>query len=80
MIFIQITPPPTPPPPPPGLPIDSGIIVLVILAAIYGALIIRKKSNNYHLDFCPICKSKNIKRTNRSFIQKITPFIVKKYS
>ncbi len=30
------TPPPPMPPPPPGLPIDSGIIVLFILALAYG--------------------------------------------
>ncbi|WP_231743076.1 PID-CTERM protein-sorting domain-containing protein [Winogradskyella endarachnes] len=31
------TPPPPAPPPPPGLPIDTGIIVLFIVALIYGA-------------------------------------------
>jgi hypothetical protein len=30
------TPPPPMPPPPPGLPIDSSIIVLFILALVYG--------------------------------------------
>lgn len=31
------TPPPPLPPPPPGLPIDSGIIVLFVIALGYGA-------------------------------------------
>ena len=32
----QIMPPPIPPPPPPGLPIDEGIIVLIMGAIIFG--------------------------------------------
>ena len=31
------TPPPPMPPPPPGLPIDSGVIALFIIALIFGA-------------------------------------------
>ena len=30
------TPPPPMPPPPPGLPIDNGIIILFVLALVYG--------------------------------------------
>ncbi|WP_299129166.1 PID-CTERM protein-sorting domain-containing protein [uncultured Winogradskyella sp.] len=30
------TPPPPTPPPPPGLPIDSGIVVLFLVALSYG--------------------------------------------
>jgi hypothetical protein len=29
-------PPPPPPPPPPGLPIDSGIVYLLLLGVAYG--------------------------------------------
>lgn len=32
----QIVPPPIPPPPPPGLPIDGGIIFLLMGAIVYG--------------------------------------------
>lgn len=32
-------PPPPTPPPPPGLPIDSGVTVLLVLAILYGAYI-----------------------------------------
>jgi hypothetical protein len=31
------TPPPPMPPPPPGLPIDSGVVVLFLVAIIFGA-------------------------------------------
>jgi hypothetical protein len=34
--------PPPPPPPPPGLPIDSGIVYLLLLGVAYG---IRKVKN-----------------------------------
>jgi hypothetical protein len=30
------TPPPPMPPPPPGLPIDSGVLVLFVVALVYG--------------------------------------------
>ena len=29
-------PPPTLPPPPPGLPIDNGILILILISVIYG--------------------------------------------
>lgn len=35
-IYGQLVPPPVPPPPPPGLPIDGGIIFLIISGAIFG--------------------------------------------
>ena len=37
MALIQIVPPPAPPPPPPGLPIDNGILILFIVAILYGS-------------------------------------------
>ena len=37
----QIVPPPAPPPPPPGLPIDGGILFLVISGVIYGVKKVR---------------------------------------
>jgi hypothetical protein len=40
MALIQIVPPPAPPPPPPGLPIDNGILILFIVALLYGSFII----------------------------------------
>ena len=30
------TPPPPTPPPPPGLPIDRGILILFVIALVYG--------------------------------------------
>jgi len=33
---VDVPPPPPPQPPPPGLPIDSGIILLVSVALVYG--------------------------------------------
>ena len=42
MALIQIVPPPAPPPPPPGLSIDNGILILFIIAIIYGSCIINK--------------------------------------
>ncbi|MEO9571398.1 MAG: hypothetical protein ABJH82_08820 [Polaribacter sp.] len=38
----QIVPPSIPPPPPPGLPIDSGLIFLIISGVLYG---LRKTKN-----------------------------------
>jgi len=38
----QIVPPPIPPPPPPGLPVDGGIIFLLISGLIYGIRTLRK--------------------------------------
>ncbi|UAB76475.1 hypothetical protein INR78_05655 [Mesoflavibacter sp. SCSIO 43206] len=32
----NVPPPPPPPVPPPGLPIDSGIVFLIVAALIYG--------------------------------------------
>ncbi|MBC3845805.1 hypothetical protein H8K90_05410 [Winogradskyella echinorum] len=40
------TPPPPGPPPPPGLPIDSGIIVLFVIAFVYGIYKTNKISKN----------------------------------
>ncbi len=37
----QIAPPGPPPPPPPGLPIDGGVILLILSGLIYGV----KKNN-----------------------------------
>jgi len=41
-VFGQVVPPPVPPPPPPGLPIDGGVIFLIISGAIYGILKLKK--------------------------------------
>lgn len=41
MLFISsggINPPPPMPPPPPGLPIDQGLLVLVVIAVLMGVL------------------------------------------
>ena len=40
--FGQAVPPPIPPPPPPGLPIDSGIIYLLLAGIALGIKKIRK--------------------------------------
>ena len=37
----QIVPPPAPPPPPPGLPIDGGVIFLIIVGVLYGVKKVR---------------------------------------
>lgn len=41
-------PPPGPPPPPPGLPIDSGVLLILVLGILYGAiqLVKKRKYNN----------------------------------
>ncbi len=41
-----VTPPPPQPPPPPGLPVDNGVVVLLVLGVIYGVykLIYSKKA------------------------------------
>jgi len=36
-------PPPPQPPPPPGLPIDGGLVMLIILGLAYGIYIILKE-------------------------------------
>ena len=41
-MFGQNVPPPVPPPPPPGLPIDGGVILLSIIAAVYGVFKLKK--------------------------------------
>lgn len=43
-----VPPPPPPPVPPPGLPIDNGIIVLIVLGLIYGVykLVSKGKASN----------------------------------
>jgi len=38
----QAVPPPVPPPPPPGLPIDGGVLFLLIAGMAYGVKTIRK--------------------------------------
>ena len=40
--FGQAVPPPIPPPPPPGLPIDSGIIYLLLAGIALGVKKLRK--------------------------------------
>ena len=35
-VSAQIVPPSIPPPPPPGLPIDGGILLLLLCGAAYG--------------------------------------------
>ncbi|QNM86739.1 hypothetical protein H9W90_06380 [Polaribacter pectinis] len=42
MIAFQNVPPPTPPPDPVGLPIDSGLVFLMLLAVLYGSYFILK--------------------------------------
>ncbi|MCL7754572.1 PID-CTERM protein-sorting domain-containing protein [Polaribacter sp. Z022] len=37
----QIVPPPAPPPPPPGLPINGGLIFLIISGIFYGVKKVR---------------------------------------
>ncbi len=59
MIALQSGPPTLGPPSPPGLPVDSGIIVLLIIAVIYGILLVRVKSSKYHLKNNPSCIQKN---------------------
>ncbi len=39
-------PPPTPPPPPPGLPLDQGLVFLVLAAIIYGIYKIIQNQNS----------------------------------
>ena len=41
-VSCQVVPPPVPPPPPPGLPIDSGVVFLIISGALFGAYKLRK--------------------------------------
>lgn len=41
-MFSQVVPPPIPPPPPPGLPVDGGLIFLLVSGAIYGAYKLKK--------------------------------------
>ncbi|MGJ8759608.1 MAG: hypothetical protein ACSHXA_03625 [Polaribacter sp.] len=79
MIFLQV-PPPMGPPPPPGLPIDSGVIILLSMAVIYGILLIRAKSSKYHSKNCPICNSKKINRLHKGYFYKGIPILTKKYA
>jgi hypothetical protein len=37
------TPPPPPPTPPPELPLDSGIVLLLLAGLIYGTLVVLKR-------------------------------------
>ncbi len=41
-------PPPPTPPPPPGLPIDGGIMILLIIAIVYGAYIYSNKLKGFY--------------------------------
>lgn len=43
-MFGQAVPPPIPPPPPPGLPIDGGVMYLLLGGLIFGIKIINDKS------------------------------------
>ena len=42
MILTQLNPPAGPPPPPPGLEINSGLLILIIVAITYGIFTIIK--------------------------------------
>ncbi len=45
LVFVvdaQVLPPPIPPPPPPGLPIDEGILFLVISGLFFGVKKLKK--------------------------------------
>lgn len=44
-LALQTVPPPIPPPPPPGLPIDHGIVILLVAAILYGCFLIWIKKN-----------------------------------
>ncbi|TXD47742.1 PID-CTERM protein-sorting domain-containing protein [Polaribacter sp. IC073] len=41
-VFGQIAPPPAPPPPPPGLPVDGGVVFLLVSGLIYGVTKLKK--------------------------------------
>ncbi|WP_457617330.1 PID-CTERM protein-sorting domain-containing protein [Lutibacter sp.] len=41
--FAQITPPPPGPPPPPGLPIDGGLVYLLLSGIAFGVFKIKHK-------------------------------------
>lgn len=41
----QVVPPPIPPPPPPGLPIDGGVIFLLLSGMFYGIIRVSKKDS-----------------------------------
>lgn len=41
----QVVPPPIPPPPPPGLPIDGGLVVLLLSGVFYGIIRVSKKDS-----------------------------------
>jgi len=43
-VFGQSVPPPIPPPPPPGLPIDGGVLFLLLSGLVYGVRKIRSKN------------------------------------
>jgi len=78
MVFLQV-PPQMGPPPPPGLPIDSGVIILLVIALVYGVLLIKVKLSKHHLKFCPICNSKKINRLQKSYFYKGVPILTKEY-
>lgn len=79
MKFIQHVPPPTPPPPPPGLPIDKGVVALLVIGVIYGILILKTNSVQSHLRFCPFCTSRKITRTKKGILFGFVPVLSKKY-
>ncbi|QXP66560.1 hypothetical protein [Polaribacter sp. AHE13PA] len=78
MIFLQV-PPPMGPPPPPGLPIDSGVIILLSIAVIYGILLIRAKSSKDHLKSSSIYNLKKNNRLDKSYFFKGIAILTKKY-
>lgn len=43
-LYIQIPPPPSGPPGPPGLPIDNGILILLLLGVAYGCYVVMAKN------------------------------------
>ena len=67
MALIQIVPPPAGPPPPPGLPIDKGIIILILVALLYGIICIKKKVLFLNFNFSISSFFKNLIRPNKSF-------------
>jgi hypothetical protein len=42
-LYSQAVPPPIPPPPPPGLPIDSGVMYLLLGGLLFGIKKIKEK-------------------------------------
>jgi hypothetical protein len=78
MILLQIPPTP-PPPPPPGLPIDAGVMILMIIGMFYGLLQLLNKATKSPLEVCTICSSKVFNR-KKTFLTKLIPVRIKKYA